>query len=80
MHNGFHVGKFFECFYGFVCVCVGGGVGLSGFFGFLGLGFRVGLQWIPSGTIDPFHPLAGPTTFVPHCSHCPINTLYRFFG
>ena len=30
MHNGFHVGQNFECFYGCVCVCGGGGVRVQG--------------------------------------------------
>ena len=81
MHNGFHVGQNFECFYGFVCVCVGGGLGLS-LFRVLGLmelclsysgpithtGQRssVGLQWNPSGSIDLVRRLPRPTYFVPH--------------
>ena len=63
MHNGFHVGQNFECFYGLV-----GGLGLSGFrvlgstelclsysgrSTHTGHWWSVGLQWIPSGSIDP---------------------------
>ena len=86
MHNGFHVGQNFECFYGLV-----GGLGLSGF-RVLGLtelclsysgpithtGHRssVGLQWNPSGSIDLVRRLARPTYFVPHraCIH-PLNRI-----